>query len=125
MLNTGRVIRHSCPCTVWQENVMPLKHFMLWGRIEYLYIQNANVTMNTGNVNVNLIESYLELLKNLSPDNKLELIARLSQSMKTRKSAKSGSLASLYGAFISEQSADELIADLKKARTFNRQRPEL
>lgn len=41
--------------------------------------------MSTPDVNINLVDSYYTLLKNLSPNNKLELIARLSKSMKTTK----------------------------------------
>ena len=81
--------------------------------------------MKATDININLIESYLGLLENLSSDNKLELIARLSKSMKNTKKSKTGSLKSLYGAFISKQSADELIDEIKKARTFNRKRAEL
>jgi len=81
--------------------------------------------MKTEDLSITLIDGYLGLLKNLSPDNKLELIARLSKSMKSTKKAKADSLKSLYGAFISEQSADDLIEDIKKARTFNRKRAEL
>ena len=80
--------------------------------------------MKTGDVNINLIETYFGLLKNLNADIKLELIAKLSNSMKTTKRIKNDSLKSLYGAFVSKQSADELIDDLKKARTFNRKRAE-
>ena len=54
----------------------------------------------------------------------MELIAKLSNSMKTTKRAKDDSLKSLYGAFISKQSADEIINDIKQARTFNRKRAE-
>ena len=74
--------------------------------------------MKSADIDINLIESYFGLLKNLSPDSKLELIARLSKSMKTTKKAKTDSIKSLFGAFISEQSADELIDDIRKARTF-------
>lgn len=81
--------------------------------------------MNAPDININLIEAYFGLLKNLNPDSKLELISKLSNSMKTPGTAKKGSLKSLYGAFISNQSADELIDDIKQARTFNRKRAEL
>lgn len=77
------------------------------------------------NTNINLIETYFGMLKNWSPDSKLELISRLSRSMKSEKATKRSTLNSLYGAFISDQTADELIADIKKARTFNRKRAEL
>ncbi len=78
--------------------------------------------MKTSDLNINLIAIYFELLKNLSADSKLELIAKLSNSMKTKKKKKDGSLQSLYGAFVSKQSADEIITDIKQSRTFNRKR---
>lgn len=82
--------------------------------------------MQTADINTNLVDSYYALLKHLSPNNKLELIARLSKSMKITKKAKvSNSLDSLYGAWVSDQSADELVAELKNARTFTRKREEL
>jgi predicted metal-binding transcription factor (methanogenesis marker protein 9) len=78
--------------------------------------------MKATDLNINLIETYFGLLKNLSADSKLELIAKLSNSMKSTKRTKDDSLKSLYGAFISKQSADEIINDIKQARTFNRNR---
>lgn len=82
--------------------------------------------MKTTDININLVDSYYTLLKSLSPNNKLELIARLSNSMKTTKKTKREvSLSSLYGSWVSEQSADELVDELKKARKFNRKREEL
>lgn len=82
--------------------------------------------MKTADINTNLIDSYYTLLKNLSPNNKLELIARLSKSMKTtRKKEKEISLESLYGSWESDQTADELIATLKASRNFTRKREEL
>ena len=80
--------------------------------------------MKATGLNINLIETYFGLLKNLSADSKLELIAKLSNSMKTTKRTKDDSLKSLYGAFISKQSADEIIDDIKQARTFNHKRAE-
>lgn len=82
--------------------------------------------MKTADTNINLVDSYYTLLKGLSPDNKLELIARLSKSLKTTtKAKKEVSLDSLYGSWVSDQSADELIDELKKARNFKRKREEL
>ncbi len=77
--------------------------------------------MKATDINTALIDNYFSLLKNLSHDNKLELIARLSKSMKGSKKAKKEiSLSSLYGSWVSEQSADEIISELKNARNFNR-----
>ena len=84
--------------------------------------------MKIADINKNLVDCYFTLLKNLSPDNKLELIVRLSKSMKKEKKVKKVeeiSLESLYGSWVSEQSADELVQELKNARNFSRKREEL
>lgn len=82
--------------------------------------------MKTADINASLINSYYTLLKNLSPNNKLELIARLSKSMKTtKKKGREIPLDELYGSWESDQTADELVAELKEARNFTRKREEL
>lgn len=79
--------------------------------------------MKTADIDTKLIDSYFTLLKSLSPDNKLELIARLSESMKTtERKEKEISLDALYGSWASDQTAYELIAELKAARNFSRKR---
>ena len=81
--------------------------------------------MKASNLNFNLIKTYFDLLKNLSPDSKLELISKLLNSMKNPKHSKNEPLKSLYGAFVSKQSADDLIREIKQSRTFNRRAEEL
>ncbi len=76
--------------------------------------------MKTADLKFNLIDSYLGLLYNLSPDSKLELISKLSDSLKNSTKPSKKSLSDLYGAFISEKSADEIITELKNSRNFNR-----
>ena len=76
--------------------------------------------MKTADLNTNLIDSYFMLLKSLSPNNKLELIAKLSKSLKTTKKAKDITWKSLFGAFELDQSADNFVEDLKKDRKFSR-----
>lgn len=76
--------------------------------------------MSTPDVNINLVDSYYTLLKKLSPNNKLELIARLSKSMKTTKIKKDTSWEALFGAWEIDQSADDFVEQLKKDRTFTR-----
>ena len=76
--------------------------------------------MRTADRNTNLIDSYFTLLKSLSPNNKLELIAKLSESMKTTRETKDTSWKSLFGALELDQSADEFVEDLKKDREFSR-----
>ena len=76
--------------------------------------------MKAADLKFNLIDSYLGLLNNLSPDSKLELISKLSDSLKGSKKPTDKSIGDLYGAFISKKSADEIISDLKDSRNFNR-----
>ena len=76
--------------------------------------------MKAADLKFNLVDSYLGLLNNLSPDSKLELISRLWDSLKGSKKPTDNSLGNLFGAFISRESADEIITDLKDSRNFNR-----
>ncbi len=76
--------------------------------------------MQAENIDESIVESYLGLLKNLSNDMKLELISKLSQSMKGEK-REEGSPKDLFGGFVSEKSAEVLIEELRQARVFNRQ----
>ncbi len=80
--------------------------------------------MKAANLKFNLLDNYLGLLENLSPDNKLELISKLSDSLKneikpTRDNSEK-SLTDLCGAFIFDKSSGDLISDLKNSRNFNR-----
>ena len=81
--------------------------------------------MTTGNVNVNLIDNYFLLLKNLSPDNKLDLIARLSKSLKTTESVADNSWKKLFGAMVLDQSVDNFVDELKRDRKFSRKSIEI
>lgn len=81
--------------------------------------------MKPADINTNLVDSYYMLLRNLSPNNKLELIARLSNSLKTTKAATDNSWKSLYGALVLDQSADKFIEELKEGRHFGRESVDL
>ena len=81
--------------------------------------------MKATDINTNLINSYFTMLKSLSPNNKLELIAKLSKSMKSSGNEKTISWKSLFGALEIEQSADDFVADLRKDRKFSRELNEL
>ena len=76
--------------------------------------------MKSVNIDTRLIYSHFTLLKSLSPNNKLELIAKLSKSMKTTKKAKDTSWKSLFGALQLDQSANDFVEDLKNDRQFSR-----
>ncbi len=70
--------------------------------------------------NNSLADYYYQLLSSLNADSKLDLIARLSQSLRKNEKGKDIPLADLFGAYKSEESAEEIIAELRAARTFNR-----
>lgn len=77
--------------------------------------------MKTIDINRTLIEGYLRLLDNLSPSNKLDLISKLTLSVKTDITDRKKSFYKAFGAWESKQSADEIINDIRNSRTFNRQ----
>lgn len=70
-----------------------------------------------------LFDSFLQLAAGLSADRKLDLIAQLSASVKAELLAKSehNTFARAFGAFETEQTAEELITELRASRTFTRQ----
>jgi len=77
--------------------------------------------MLTTDFNQTLLKNHIDLLKNLNSEQKLELISWLSQSLKSTNS-KEISLKPLFGAFQSTQSAEQIIAEIKQSRLFNRKR---
>ena len=77
--------------------------------------------MKAIDINTTLIEGYLRLLENLSPSNKLDLISKLSVSVKTDITDRKNSFYKAFGAWESNQTADEIINDIQNSRTLNRQ----
>ena len=63
---------------------------------------------------------YFDFLKNLNSDSKLELISRLSLSLKEDKKTSEATLQSLFGAYKSDDTADEIIAGIRSSKVFNR-----
>ncbi len=76
--------------------------------------------MKTIDVNTNFIETYFGLLKNLSPDIKLDIIGKLSKTIKSDLNEQNKSLKDSFGAWQSDKSADEIILELRESRNFNR-----
>ncbi len=77
--------------------------------------------MKSTDINTTLIEGYLQLLDNLSPHNKLDLISKLTLSIKTDISDKKNSFFKAFGAWDSKQSADDIIHAIKSSRNFKRE----
>ena len=67
-----------------------------------------------------IADFYYDILNNLDKDSKLDLISRLSQSLKDEKPKPDTSLESLFGAYQSDESAEEIIESIRNSRLFNR-----
>jgi hypothetical protein len=76
--------------------------------------------MNTSTQHISLADYYFGFLKNLNADSKLDLISKLSQSLKEGEIIPETSLQSLFGAYKSDETADEIIAGIRVSRIFNR-----
>ncbi len=72
------------------------------------------------NTNAVLIDNYFGLLRSLSSENKLKLIAKLSNSIINEDTDNEDIIDMFFGAFKSEKSAEELIKEIRESRTFNR-----
>ena len=81
--------------------------------------------MEKADINTILIDGYLQMLDNLSPGSKLDLISKLTASVKLDLTNKKCSFKEAFGAFESEKSADEIIDKIRNSRTFTRQIEEL
>ncbi|WP_396149912.1 hypothetical protein [Flavobacterium sp.] len=66
----------------------------------------------------NIIENYLGLFENLNAISKLELIEKLTKSLKSESKSKERNFYKSFGAFSTEKSSDEIIAELKSNRKF-------
>ena len=76
--------------------------------------------MKTPENNTTIVDGYAGLLDNLSPGDKLDLISKLTKSVKTDLANKTSSFKKAFGAFESKKSAEEIIDDIRNSRAFNR-----
>jgi hypothetical protein len=63
----------------------------------------------------------MAFLETLSPGAKLDLISRLTQSLKSQVRPKENLFDSSFGAWTGSESAEEIIKGIRGSRTFNRQ----
>jgi hypothetical protein len=77
--------------------------------------------MSTAEINTTIVDGYVGLLDNLSTSNKLDLIAKLTASVKTDLTNKKSSFKKAFGAFESKKSAEEIIDEIRSSRVFTRQ----
>lgn len=80
--------------------------------------------MKSAGINGSIIDGYLMLLENLSPNDKLDLISRLTTSVKSDIASKKSSFPEAFGAFQSDKTADQIINEIRSSRTFTRQAEE-
>ena len=77
--------------------------------------------MKTTDLNTALLDNYLGLIRNLSPEIKLDLIERISRTLKENLTNKNSSITDAFGVWQSKKTADEIITEIRESRTFNRQ----
>lgn len=65
-----------------------------------------------------IVEAYSGLFEGLSSLSKIELIERLTKSLKIDKTTNDDKFYKSFGAFASEKSAEEIIAHIKSSRKF-------
>jgi hypothetical protein len=77
--------------------------------------------MTSTETNTTIIDGYVGLLENLSPDNKLDLISKLTESVKTDLGNRKSTFKKSFGAFESEKTAEEIIEEIRNSRLFTRE----
>lgn len=77
-------------------------------------------SMKGMDANTKLVDGYFAMLQNMSAENKRALIARLTKSLKTEKAENPNGLEASFGAWEGEETAEELAAGIRNARTFTR-----
>ena len=70
--------------------------------------------------NKRLLDNYESMFENLSPVNKLELIERISKSLKADFTHKKDKFYKAFGAFGSSKPEEEIIEEIRKSRSKNR-----
>ncbi len=66
----------------------------------------------------NIIENYFGLFESLNSMSKLELIEKLTKSLKTENKNKENNFYKSFGAFSTEKTSDEINSEIKASRIF-------
>ncbi len=69
-------------------------------------------------IDKHIVDAYSGLFEGLSSLNKIELIESLSKSLKAETKIKENKFYKSFGAFVSDKSAEEIIAEIKSSRKF-------
>ncbi len=73
------------------------------------------------NSETQILSGYWGLLNNLNPELKLKLIEKLSQSVSGDIVSKEDRFEESFGAWIDNRDSEEIIAEIRDSRNFNRQ----
>lgn len=65
-----------------------------------------------------IVETYSELFESLSPVSKLELLERLTKSIRKDRKSNEQDFFSSFGAFASDKPAEEIIKNIRDSRKF-------
>lgn len=77
--------------------------------------------MRIAEINTIIVDGYVGLLDNLSTNNKLDLISKLTDSVRSDLIEKKSSFKKSFGAFESKKSAEEIIEEIRDSRVSTRQ----
>ncbi len=97
------------------------ERLQLYKKSKYSFLFIKFDTMRTTEINTTIVDGYVVLLDNLSTDNKLDLISRLTASIKSDLTEKKSLFKKAFGAFDSEKSAEEIIEQILESRVSTRQ----
>jgi|SRR5580693_9104773 hypothetical protein len=74
-------------------------------------------------INNHILNTYMAFLETLSPGAKLDIISKLTQSLKSEVKSMENLFESSFGAWAGNESAEEIVKGTRDGRTFNRQTP--
>jgi len=72
-------------------------------------------------LNSHILDNYIAFLETLSPGAKLDIISKLTQSLKSEVKPKENLFDSSFGAWVGNESAEDIIKGIRDSRKFNRQ----
>ena len=73
----------------------------------------------------NIVKAYTGLMDGLSTRNKIELMENLSKTLKSDPTIKEDLFYKSFGAFASDKSAEEIVAEIRLSRKFRKKEIEL
>jgi hypothetical protein len=77
--------------------------------------------MRTAEINTIIVDGYVGLSDNLSTNDKLDLISKLTDSVKSDLTNKKSSFKKSFGAFESKKTAEKIIKEIRNSRVSTRQ----